>query len=192
MNQRARDDETRQAGMHARHRFGHVVPSIEADDELAWLYNRCAIAVGAPSVQGELLLERRPGSPEAVLARAEAIHAARKICERLRKIGVREQTVLEALYTERRWPRALERKLHHLTGVVEALPGVRAEHLAEREQRRSGATTTTAWLQELVERSPEAVVARREEAVRACERALFAYEEVRGDGESVAPQEDRG
>jgi len=36
MNQRARDDETRQAGMHARHCFGDVVPSIEADDELAW------------------------------------------------------------------------------------------------------------------------------------------------------------
>ncbi len=71
-------------------------------------------------------------------------------------------------------------------------PGVRAEHLAERERGRTGATTPTAWLQELVERSPEAVVAWREEAVRACESALFAYEEVRGDGESVAPQEDRG
>jgi len=189
---RAREEQSASIWMHTSHRFGGVQPSRHADAELAWLYNRCAIAVAAPSVQGELLLERRPGSPEAVLARAEAMHAARKICERLRKIGVREQTVLEALYTERRWPRALERKLHHLTGVVEALPGVRAEHLAEREQGRTGATTTTAWLQELVERSPEAVVAWREEAVRACERALFAYEEVRGDGESVAPQEDGG
>jgi hypothetical protein len=107
MNQHARDDETRPAGMHVRHRFGDVTPSIEADDELEWLYDRCAIAVAAPSVQGELLLERHPGSPEAVLARAEAMHAARKICERLRKIGVREQTVLEALYTERRSPRSL-------------------------------------------------------------------------------------
>ena len=160
MNQHARDDETRPAGMHARHRFGDVVPSIEADDELAWFFNYAALDCG-----------RHPGSLAVTEACIEALHSAREIMQRLQKLGAREIDVLDALYTERRWSRGIERRLGHLAPVVEVL-------------------TTTERLEELVERRPEEVAAWREKATRACGHAITAYERVRGDGPSVVPQED--
>ncbi len=171
MDQHARDDETRPAGMHARHRFGDVVPSIEADDELAWFFNHAALDCAVPSVLGAMRSGRHPGSLAVTEACIEALHSAREIRQRLQKLGAREIDVLDALYAERRWSRAIERRLGHLAPVVAAL-------------------TTTEWLEELVEQRPEEVAAWREKATRACGHAIRAYERVRGDGPSVVPQED--
>ena len=44
--------------------------------------------------------------------------------------------------------------------------------------------------EKLVVDGSEQVVWWREQAVNACAHALSAYEEVRGDGPTVAPQED--
>jgi len=171
MNQHARDEETRQAGMHAGHRFGDVVPSIETDDELAWFFNYAALDCSGPSVLGAMRSGRHPGSLGVTEACIEALHSAREIMQRLQKLGGREIDVLDALYTERRWSRAIERRLGHLAPVVEVL-------------------TTTEWLEELVEQHPEEATAWREQATRACGHAIRAYERVRGDGPSVVPQED--
>jgi hypothetical protein len=74
-----------------------------------------------------------------------------------------------ALYMERRWPRVIEHRFRHLAGVVEALSG---------------------GFEKLVFDDSEQVVWWREQALKACAYALSAYEEVRGDGPTVAPQED--
>jgi hypothetical protein len=76
MNQRVHDDETRPVGMHARHRFGDVVPSIEADDELAWVFNHAALDCAAPSVLGAMRSGRHPGSLAVTEACIEALHSA--------------------------------------------------------------------------------------------------------------------
>jgi hypothetical protein len=108
-------------------------------------------------------------SPEAIVSGAHAMHQARRIWERLKRIGERHEMVLEALYTERRWPRAIEHRFRHLAGVVEALSG---------------------GFEKLVVDGSEQVAWWREQAANACAHALSAYEKVRGEGPSVAPQED--
>ncbi len=190
MTRTARSVSNEREQMHAGRRFGDVVVGAAADHELTWFFNEAESAMELPSVQGQLLAERRPGSPEALLAGAEAIHAGRKIWERLLAVGARDEFVLQALYTARRWPRAIERKLFHLSGVVESLPAVRAQHLFERGRKLTAAATTTAWLEEIVEQRAAEAVAWRDDAARACARALSAYQHVRGEGPSVAPEED--
>ncbi len=142
--------------MHLGRRFGDVRPSPEADEELTWFFNEAANEIERPSTQGVLLGGHRRGDAEQLEARAEALRAARRIWERLQDVGERDSAVLEALYTNRRWPRALARKWALLVGVADAIPG-----------------------------------ASREEVVRACGRAVSAYEKVRGPGGSVVPKEEQ-
>jgi hypothetical protein len=191
MKHGALERETRSTGLHFGRRLGDVQLTKAADEELAWFFNGAVRAIEAPSVQGVLFDGGDPGDPAAVEARAEALHAARKIWERLCVLGAPETRILEALYTERRWPRALERSLGYLAGVVEALPGVRAAHLRERAQGSTAAANATAWLEEKAAERPEELRAWKQEALRACVRALSAYQKVRGTGRSVVPKEDR-
>ena len=191
MKQGTFEQETKSSGLHFGRHLGDVQLTKEADEELAWFFNDAASAIDAPSVQGILFDWRDPGDPAIVEARAEALHAARKIWERLQKMGAAEVRILEALYTERRWPRALERRLGYLAGVVEAMPDVRAAHLGERMQGCTAAANTTAWLEELAAERPEKLGAWKREALHACVRALSAHQRVRGTGPSVVPQEDR-
>jgi hypothetical protein len=190
MNDTLRRVSERTTAMHAGRRFGDVVPSRAADAELTWFFNQAAMDIERPSVQGALFEDQRPGSAEALEARVDALHAGRKIWERLQRIGERECSVLAALYTEECWPRALARKLVHLTGVVESMPSVRAEYLRARMQGRTTAEDATQWLEELVEQCPKDLDGWREQAVRACAQALTAYERVRGRSGSVVPQEE--
>lgn len=190
MNDTLRKVSDRTTAMHAGRRFGDVVPSRAADAELTWFFNDAATEINRPSVQGALLDDERPGSAEALEARADALHAGRKIWERLQQTGARECRVLEALYADERWPRALARKLVHLAGVVQAMPSVRADYLRARMQGRTTAANATEWLEELAEQCPEELDGWRGQAVRDCERALAAYERVRGKGRSVVPEEE--
>jgi len=189
MTRTARIVDNEREHMHAGRRFGDVIVGAAADHELTWFFNEAELAMELPSVQGQLLAGRQPGSVGALLSRVEARHATRRICERLKRLDARDALVLEALYTERRWPREMVRKLQHLAGVVESLPGLRAAYLGERMRGRTHATSTTEWLEELVVADPDHAVAWREEAGRACARAVSAYSQVRGDDESVVPEE---
>jgi hypothetical protein len=68
---------------------------------------------------------------------------------------------------------------------------VRAEHLGQRMLGRTTASSTTAWLEELVAAQSNELRGWREDADRACGRALAAYQRARGEGASVVPAEDR-
>jgi hypothetical protein len=96
--------------------------------------------------------------------------------------------VLSALYTERAWPWGLTRRLHHLVGVVESMPGVRAEYFSVYFTGRTRAPYPSAWLTELAVSDAEYSSALRQEAVRECERAVGPYQRTRGNGPSVAPR----
>ena len=102
-----------------------------------------------------------------------------------------DATVLSALYTERPWPWVLTRRLQHLVGVVESMPGVRAEYFGAYHTGRTKATSPIAWLTELAVSDVEQLSAWRKQALRECERAVAAYQRTRGDGPSVAPKEPR-
>jgi hypothetical protein len=190
MGQSARRLPTRLPWLHLGRRFGDVLVGMNADEELNWFFNAVGEEVEQPSNLSGAQDGRSPCSLAAAVSRADALHAARKIWGRLQQIGARELSVLDALYTERPWPWALKRRLAHLVGVVEAMPGVRVEYLVARRQERTRATSTTGWLEELVAQESTEVGAWREQAVRACERAVCAYEKARGKGPSVVSREE--
>lgn len=154
--------------MHLERRFVDVLVSMEADAELTWFFNVAPMAIDVPSTQGILLRRRHPGEPDLVEARAEAMHAARKIWGRMQQIGQRYAYVLRALYTEREWPPALEERFEHLVGVVEVNLG---------------------GLPDLAEVDAGTVFNWKRNANRACASALGAYERARGKSPSVVPQE---
>jgi len=191
MGQGARREQQRSQWLHAGRRFGDVIVSPDADHELNWVFNEADPQTELPSLQGAFPDVPSEYSPEAAVARADVRHAARKIAARFENMGVREWRVLGALYTERPWPRELVRRLGHLAGVVESLPGVRAEHLGARMMKRTAAATTTEWLEELAASVSADLVAWRKQAVLACERAISAYQKARGNGPSVAPRGQR-
>jgi hypothetical protein len=123
MRDTSSQSDTRPTHLHLGRRFGDVRPSPEADEELTWFFNEALVAVERPSEQGRLLSGDRRDDGERLDARVEALRAARKIWGRLKHVGDRDARVLQALYTERRWPRELARKWGHVVGVVEAMPG---------------------------------------------------------------------
>ena len=164
---RGSEAETQLTHMHLGRRFGDVFVGLEADEELTWLFNRAAMEIEPSCAHGALYGEPQPGNPEAVLARVEALHAARKI-----------------------WGR-FETSPGHDGRVLEALAAVRAEHLAAREQGRTAAPDAGAWLEELALAGSERLRGWRERADAACGHAVAAYARARGDGPSVVPSEDR-
>src|SRR5208283_3321379 len=67
----------------APRRLRDFSPSAAADEELTWFFNKAEIAIDQPSNFQALLSGAAPTSLEQVERRAEAMHAARKIQERL-------------------------------------------------------------------------------------------------------------
>jgi len=191
MEQRTPTDPRPSRGMHADHCFVDVVPSREADEELAWFFNDAASAIETPSNYAANLSGQRHHALEETEARIEALHGARTIWERLTILDGRRARVLEALYEERLWPEALEGTLGPVVGVVVTTPGVRAEHLGALLRQRTAARDVKGWLEELVAQRSPSIAAWHKEADRACAQALSAYERARGDGPSVVPSEVR-
>ena len=175
--------------VHSPFRFGDVSPSRAARHELRWFFNEALKEVDLPSNFVGLLSGVSPGSLAAVERRAEAIHSARKIRDRLATLSTLDAIMLQALYEERPWPPRVEGALGVLTGPVAALPIVKAEHLRALLGARSRAQTVTAWLDELVAADRHALALWRPEAVIACAMAVTAYERARGKGGSVVPSE---
>jgi hypothetical protein len=177
--------------VHSRFRFGDVIPSGAARHELRWFFNEAIKEVELPSNFAGLLSGMSPSSLAAVERRAEAIHSARKIRDRIDTISTLDAMMLEALYTERPWPPLLRRALGVLTGPVSALPVVRAEHLRALVGARTRVRTLTAWLGELAADDRDTLMLWRPEAEIACALAVTAYERARGKGPSVVPAEER-
>ena len=176
--------------LHLDRRFGDVLVSTEADEELTWFFNVALAQIEQPSNQATAWGGERPGTLAAFERRAEALHAARKIWERLRQMGHGDAHALRALYTERPWPRALLRRFGHLVAVVAWLPAVRDAHLGARRRGTTDLDNVTAWLEERLAAKSDDLAVWREQALRTCERAVAAYERARGSGPSVTPKEE--
>ncbi len=95
MKHGALERDTRSTGSHFGRRLGDVQLTKEADEELAWFFNGALSAIEAPSVHGVSFDGGDPGDPASVEACADALHAARKIWERLRELGAPEARILE-------------------------------------------------------------------------------------------------
>ena len=87
--------------------FGDVVPSETADAELRWFFNEAEAACEQPSNFCRLLGGISPTSLSAVEARAEAMHAAGKIRKWLEGVSTADALMLEGVYRERVWPKAV-------------------------------------------------------------------------------------
>jgi hypothetical protein len=184
----SREDEV-ESGL----KFGDVTPSETANRELRWFFNEAEEACDQPSNYAGLLLGGvSPASLEAMEDRAEAIHAAKKIREWVDAVSLPEALVLEGVYRERVWPRAVARALGPLAGAVAALPTVRVLHMRALVSARTATDSPDEWLEEVARGRPEALVPWRAEAERACANAIRAYERVRGKGECVVPEPEEG
>jgi hypothetical protein len=127
-------------------RFGNVAPSPEAHAELTWFFNGAEQAMDTPSNFCALLSGASPTSMEAVEDRLEAMHAAGKINERLKKVPTTYALLLAGLYTQRVWPAKLQRVLGPLTGAVDSLPTVRAQYLRAIVGAQTRAKSVALWL----------------------------------------------
>src|SRR5271169_995589 len=123
----ARKAETRTAGLHPGRRFGAVVVSQAADEELTWFFNDSGTEATQKSHLAAAFDRHRPNTLAAFVDCVEAMHAARKIWDRLESLEPREAHALETLYTDRIWPGPLVRRFGPIIGVVEGLVRVRAD-----------------------------------------------------------------
>jgi len=171
--------------------FGDVKPSLQAQEELRWFFNEAERELEEPSAFCALVAGHTASSMDEVERRQEAMHAAGTINRRLQSLGVTDALMLSGLYTERVWPKRMERLLGRLAGAVEALPTVRAQYLRALIGAQTKTKSVEAWLEELIEvGGPAAVEDWRREAQLACAIASHAYELARGDGPSVVPTEE--
>ena len=190
MNQQSARKVGRRTGrMHAGSRFGDVFVGIRTDEELSWFFNDAGTEMGMQSILAAAGTGRGAGSLAVTEANLEAQHAAHKVRDRLESIGLRNERVLETLYTDRIWPGTLGRRFGPVVGVVEGLVAVRCQYLHARLAQRTKARSTRAWLEELVARCSKDLGAWRIDAFRAVEQAVKAYEQARGKDDSVVPPE---
>lgn len=174
----------------SRYQFGDVSPSAAAESELRWFFNEAESEVDQPSNFEGLVAGASRTSLEEVERRAEALHSAGKIRDRLRAVPLSCARTLEALFRERAWPPRVEEALGVLAGPVAAMPVVLAEHLRALAACRTSARTVAAWMEERVAADPAALAPWRPEAEMWCRIAVTAYERARGRGPSVVPQEE--
>jgi hypothetical protein len=169
--------------------FGDVTPSETADKELRWLFNESEAACEQPSNFSRLLGGVSPTSLSAVEARAEAMHAAGKIRKWLEAVPVAEAMMLEGVYRERVWPKAVLRAFGPLAGAVAAYPTVRVLYLRALMNARTEADTVFEWLEERAKDGAEELAKWRQEVEARCAMAIRSYERARGKGECVVPEE---
>lgn len=163
-------------------------PGEAADEELRWFFNEAEAACEQPSNFVGLLAGMSPTSLAAVEERAEAMHAAGKIRKWLDAASTTDVLMLEGLYRERVWPKALTKVLGPLVGAVAAWPTVRVQHLRGRACGRTEARTVAEWLEETAKEKPHLLKGWRKEVELACAIAVRAYERARGERRpSVVP-----
>jgi hypothetical protein len=157
-----------------------------------WFFNEAEIAIDQPSNFQGLLGGCSPTSLEQVERRAEAMHAARKIKERLERLRSTDALLLAGLYTERPWSRAVTRALPGgLAGAARVSVPVGAAYAHALTHATTGAKDVDAFVEEIVcKGSAELIASWREQLKVACAIAMREYERVRRDGPSVVPEED--
>jgi hypothetical protein len=173
-------------------RFRDVSPSDAAEAELTWFFNEAESAIEQPSNYMGLLAGCLPTSLDEVERRAEAMHAARKIHDRLARLRRGDRMLLSGVYTEHDWSDAvLEALPGGLAGAAQASVCVRVAYFQALARAQTRARSVDAFVEEVVRRGrPDLVAEWRDELAVACAIAVTAYERVRGDGPSVVPQGD--
>jgi hypothetical protein len=192
MSMKEQHTQSQTRSEHPQRRFRDVSPSEAAEAELTWFFNEAESAIDLPSNYCGLIAGVAPTSLEEVERRAEALHAARKIHERLQRLRSTDALLLSGLYTERPWSDAVTKALPGgLAGAAEASPSVRVEYLRALARAQTHAKSVPDWIEEVVRKGrPRLLAAWREELELECAIAVRSYERVRGDGPSVVPQED--
>jgi hypothetical protein len=180
-------------GRRQRRLFRDFLPSAAADAELTWFFNEAETAIDQPSNFQGLIGGAPPTSLEEVERRAEAMHAARKIHDRLQRLGAADVRLLSGLYTERPWSHAVTRALPGgLAGAAWASIPVRIAYVHALARAQTRAKNVADFIEEVVRSGrTEPVAAWREQLELACAVALRAYERVRRGGPSVVPEGDR-
>jgi hypothetical protein len=158
--------------------------------ELEWFFNQAEIDIDLPSNYQALIGGACPSSVQEVERRAEAIHAARKIHERLQRLRSTDMLILSGLYTERPWSDAVQKALPDgLAGAAAASPSVRIEYVRALAGARTGAQNVATFIEEVVKKGRRDLLAEwRNELAVAAAIAMTAYERVRGSGPSVVPE----
>jgi hypothetical protein len=177
---------------HPQRRFRDVSPSEAADAELTWFFNEAETAIDQPSNFQGLLAGASPTSLEEVERRAEAMHAARKIYDRLQRLRSTDRLLLSGLYTERACSDAMTEALPGgLAGAAQASVAVRVAYVRALARAETRAKGVVAFVEDVVRKARRNLVAEwRAELELACAVAVRAYERARGDGPSVVPEED--
>ena len=128
-------------------------PSAVAEAELRWFFNEAEIAADLPSNFQALLAGASPTSLESVERRAEAMHAARKIQERLARLSPAHAVLLAGFFTARPWSGPVARALPGgLAGAARVSPQLLAAYVGA--PMRAG--NVTDFVEETVATAPAA------------------------------------
>jgi hypothetical protein len=141
-------------------RFRDVSPSEAAQAELTWFFNEAESAIDLPSNFVGLLTGASASSLQEVERRAEAMHSARKIYDRLERLRTADALLLAGLYTERPWSDAVLQALPAgLAGAAERSPLVCTAYRRAIARGETPAKSVAAWIEEVVREGPAQVVA---------------------------------
>jgi len=171
-----------------------------ANEELTWFFGPALSEIEGGSNYGSMIraMNRfgrgrsgKSASDDGAEHRADALHAARIIYERLRSMPAAELAVLHTLYAPSNWPESLEQVFGWLTPLVCKLPWTVDWFETAQRRRATLACNVAAWLEGWLQVCGSVAITELfEQAKRIASRALEAYEAVRGEGASVVPDEE--
>lgn len=164
-----------------------------ANHELTWFFGRALTDIEPGSNFWPLVQRALSGGYERMRSsedRADAMHRARKIHDRLCRLPPRDLWVLRTLYGPAgRIPGIIDDFCGWLAPLVCALPRVVSEYESAYRGRQTDVDSPAERLKErYVMFGMEEIDGPLAEAQAAATRALKAYELVRGGGPSIAPQ----
>lgn len=143
-------------GRRPRRLFRDFLPSAAADAELTWFFNEAEIAIEQPSNFQGLIAGASVTSLPEVERRAEAMHAARKIEERLKRLLPTDALLLAGLYTELPWSRAVTRALPGgLAGAARVWVPVLAAYVRTLTRGQTHAKDIAEFVEETVRAGPQ-------------------------------------
>jgi hypothetical protein len=186
--------------------IGPPCVSAAALEELEWFFERALSDIEGPCNHERMSRRLIYGGPLYTDTRqydlggerrAEALHAARTIYERLLSLPDLARWVIRTLFDPPRWTACtaeVEDAFGWLSPLVFELPATREMHARAEAERRTGAPIRREWLAEVVARRGFAELQPLlDEAKQAAASALAEYEETRvGFPGSVVPEPEVG
>jgi hypothetical protein len=174
-----------------------------AQEELSWFFGQALAEIELPSSWAPTVRRAVFGGPRrrdtrqvdtGAEGRAEALHAARTIYERLKSLPRADIWVLTTLYTPVELPESLVKLCGWLAPLVCELPWTKSKLERAQREGRTRAPTAQEWLTEVVlVHGGAALRPLFDEAQGAAARAVAAYESTRlGFPESVVPDRKEG